>query len=197
MGGAVLNCDDNNVCTTDGCGPTSGCTHAYNSQACDDENACTTNDRCSGGTCAGTLHLCLPGPCEEGAWCDGNGGCTYTRKEPGAGCDDGDPCTIDDECDGQGLCVGTPEPMCTPDGAEDGAVEAAPDAGDVGSADVAPEATSHDVPDDAHRGGSGSGCSAHAFSGVPNAWQALLALALAFVAGARRKRWISRARGMR
>jgi len=47
------NCDDANPCTTDGCDPFSGCTHANNDLACDDGNACTEGDVCSGGACAG------------------------------------------------------------------------------------------------------------------------------------------------
>jgi hypothetical protein len=53
--GTPVSCDDNNVCTTDGCDTTTGCLHTSNSNACDDGNDCTTGDFCAIGTCrAGT-----------------------------------------------------------------------------------------------------------------------------------------------
>jgi hypothetical protein len=52
-----------------------GCADTANAgQACDDENPCTTNDRCQGGTCAGTA------------------------VTDGTACDDGNPCTQSDSC---------------------------------------------------------------------------------------------------
>src|SRR5207244_13321452 len=54
VGGAALNCDDHNVCTTDSCNPATGCAHTNNTNPCNDGDACTTGDACTGGVCAGT-----------------------------------------------------------------------------------------------------------------------------------------------
>ena len=55
VGGAVLNCEDNNPCTDDGCDPLSGCVHANNSAPCTDGDPCTVGDTCGAGACqAGT-----------------------------------------------------------------------------------------------------------------------------------------------
>ena len=79
--GTAKNCDDGNVCTTDGCDATTGaCTHTNNTADCSDNNACTTGDKCSGGTC-------VPG----------------TAKS----CDDGNPCTTDGCNASTGLCAYT------------------------------------------------------------------------------------------
>jgi hypothetical protein len=74
---AGANCGDGNPCTTDGCNPGTGCTHAANQDACDDGDPCTVNDACGGGSC-----------------------------QPGAplDCSDGNPCTVD-RCDPSSGCV--------------------------------------------------------------------------------------------
>ena len=51
VGGAPIDCDDSNPCTSDGCDPASGCTHENNVDTCDDGNKCTTQDACSNGAC--------------------------------------------------------------------------------------------------------------------------------------------------
>ena len=52
----ALDCDDGNICTTDGCLPVLGCQHVNNTITCDDGDICTDNDTCSGGACAGVLN---------------------------------------------------------------------------------------------------------------------------------------------
>ena len=64
--GSALACDDNNVCTLDGCDPGKGCVHTPTSMPCDaDGNACTVGDACAAGKCvAGALKTCDDGnPC--------------------------------------------------------------------------------------------------------------------------------------
>jgi hypothetical protein len=57
-----LACNDNNVCTDDGCNPATGCVYTNNTLPCTDNNACTENDACSAGVCApGTPRLCIGG----------------------------------------------------------------------------------------------------------------------------------------
>ncbi|HRE88239.1 MAG TPA: hypothetical protein PK095_03780 [Myxococcota bacterium] len=78
--GTPVTCaDDGNACTDTSCVPASGCVTTNNSASCDDGDNCTTNDRCAGGTCAGSER----------------------------DCNDDDACTID-QCSGSGVCANTP-----------------------------------------------------------------------------------------
>jgi len=116
---ASFGCDDQNLCTADGCVEPTGCVNlkiedcCNNVLDCDDDNACT-KDTCSGlgGTCSHeqTEPLC----CAADAHCDDGDVCTKDtchlgnqrcQVEPIAGCckktadcDDGDKCTVD-SCD--------------------------------------------------------------------------------------------------
>ena len=102
--GAALECDDDNVCTTDYCEPATGCSFHTNTLPCNDGDICTTNDECSQGACQGGAPL----PCNDGNPCTVDScapefGCTFT---PGEGaCDDSNACTEEDHCSG-GFCVG-------------------------------------------------------------------------------------------
>lgn len=86
--GLVLNCDDGNICTQDGCDGITGCWHDITDNACcvggvskcDDANPCT-NDECTA---------------------DGLG-CLNTPNT--AACNDKDPCTVNDSCS-DGFCAG-------------------------------------------------------------------------------------------
>jgi len=103
VGSIPPNCDDGNVCTTDGCNPASGCTHANNTVSCSDGSACTVGDTCSGGTCVAGP----PPNCDDGNVCTTDGcnpasGCTHTNNT--APCSDGSVCTVGDTCAG-GVCV--------------------------------------------------------------------------------------------
>ena len=62
-----MDCNDDNVCTTDTCDETDGCENANNTDVCDDSDGCTGNDVCSGGVCAGTECELLDQICHEGS----------------------------------------------------------------------------------------------------------------------------------
>lgn len=122
-------CDDGEACTEDSCDGAGSCHHTSVSigTSCDAGNKCTTGDTCDG---AGS---CLPGettvpedckddePCTIDG-CDpsalgGEGDCSQTILENGAGCDDGDLCTNVDVCTG-GECHGFLAPDDTVDQSE-------------------------------------------------------------------------------
>ena len=104
IGTVILDCDDGNICTTDGCGPALGCLYTHNSLPCDDGNACTTGENCSTGSCQGSMPLnCNDGnPCTDDS-CHPLEGCQHTANE--APCTDGDVCTTGDVCHAQ-VCTG-------------------------------------------------------------------------------------------
>lgn len=83
-GGPPLDCTDGNVCTDDGCDPTTGCLNAFNVSPCEDGNACTAGDICSDGVCTSGSPL---------------------------GCEDGNVCTVD-SCNPATGCVNDPQPGC-------------------------------------------------------------------------------------
>ena len=88
-GGPPPNCNDGNACTSDGCNPSTGCTHA--TVSCNDGNACTY-DSCS--TYYGCQHTSLS--CDDDDVCTVDGcnastGCTYAPIS----CDDYNACTVD------------------------------------------------------------------------------------------------------
>ena len=78
-----LDCDDNNVCTSDSCNPLTGCINEPAAENCGDGNPCT-NDMC-----------------------DPEFGCVFPPAAAGTPCDDFNACTNNDACDGQGSCSGT------------------------------------------------------------------------------------------
>jgi len=101
-GGQSITCLDPNPCTTDGCDPTSGCTHVNSSAPCDDANPCTTADTCNGGACGGTPASCDDAnACTDDA-CDPTSGCAHATN--GAACSSGDACG---QCSG-GACTTGP-----------------------------------------------------------------------------------------
>ncbi|MFO0748437.1 MAG: hypothetical protein U1F43_22645 [Myxococcota bacterium] len=110
--GVPANCDDFNVCTTDGCVAATGCTHDANTLACDDQNPATKNDTCAAKACVGTPYTCTPGTCEATSVPNGTG-CDVIFSGPTATCDDGQVTTKDDHCNGSGGCAGTAY-TCTP-----------------------------------------------------------------------------------
>jgi len=97
--GSPKPCGDNNVCTDDGCDPTTGnCTHTFNTKPCDDLDSCTSPDVCSNGTCKGLwLFECChsASDCQDDVDCTIDqcvgGKCKYSAKE----CDDLNACTAD------------------------------------------------------------------------------------------------------
>ncbi len=57
--GALVDCDDGNLCTDDRCDALLGCVHEPNTAPCDDGDACTQFDRCAAGYChPGTGGVC-------------------------------------------------------------------------------------------------------------------------------------------
>jgi hypothetical protein len=105
-----VNCDDNNLCTSDACDAQNGCTFAPISGGCDDGNSCTIGDLCQAGNCkSGTPVDCADdNPCTKDACVDG--GCAHQVLD-GVSCDDGNECTKNDLCV-QGVCVGEGNDAC-------------------------------------------------------------------------------------
>ena len=112
-GGGMLNCDDDELCTLDGCAPETGCTHTPLAGPCDDGDPCTGPDLCSGGTCSGGPGL----NCDDGNPCTldtcGDFGCVHAIDDDGA-CDDGNACTLGDHCS-NGQCVTGGNAACNDD----------------------------------------------------------------------------------
>jgi len=80
---------------------------------CDDGNAGTNNDQCNGsGGCIGTPYACAPGVCEASSTPNGTD-CDVVFSSAGTGCDDGNAGTNNDQCNGNGGCIGTPY-ACAP-----------------------------------------------------------------------------------
>ena len=114
VGGPAPDCEDNEVCTDDGCNPSTpgGCVHTNNTDPCSDGSECTTNDTCGGG-------VCVPGPapdCDDGEVCTDDtcnpstpGGCEHAANANG--CEDGNGCTVDDVCVG-GRCQAGGQKSC-------------------------------------------------------------------------------------
>ena len=75
--GAALNCDDVNLCTTDGCNPSTGCSHTANNAPCNDGNACTGPDVCAGGVCAPATLSCDDANACTIDSCSNPGGCAH------------------------------------------------------------------------------------------------------------------------
>jgi hypothetical protein len=129
--GPALDCDDDNVCTTDSCLPASGCKHVNKSGSCTDGNACTDGDACVNGLCTPgpaldcdddnvcTTDSCLPasgckhvnaaGPCTDGSICTQGDACAAGQCVPGPqiDCDDKEYCTVD-SCHPTNGCIHTP-----------------------------------------------------------------------------------------
>ncbi len=106
-GNSSLDCDDNNVCTTDSCNPASGCVHVNNTSACDDGNACTTVDVCGGGSCSGTTPVVCTAldECHTAGVCDANtGSCSNPNKADNTPCS-GDFCKDTGGANGGGSCT--------------------------------------------------------------------------------------------
>lgn len=114
LGAAPLNCNDHNSCTDDTCNALTGCVHTNNNaNTCDDGLYCTINDHCSSGSCVSSPYTacsssdtaCVSYTCSE----DLSGGHICTpHHHVAASCNDADACTINDQCDVNGGCAGTP-----------------------------------------------------------------------------------------
>jgi MYXO-CTERM domain-containing protein len=97
--GTPLVCNDGNVCTDDSCDDADGCTYTNNTANCSDNNLCTITDKCSGGSCQGTVapNCNDNNPCTTDA-CDPEQGCTHEPKPNNDPCDDGNECSTGDRC---------------------------------------------------------------------------------------------------
>ncbi len=114
-GGPPPNCNDGQVCTTDGCDSGTGCTHVNNTNPCDDDNACTQTDTCGGGACVGGNPVVCTAldQCHDVGTCDtGSGDCTNPAKPDDTSCTDGNACTQTDTCQ-SGTCTGMNPVLCT------------------------------------------------------------------------------------
>lgn len=116
--GGPLECNDDEPCTLDSCGPLVGCVNSIVDGDCEDGNACTSDDSCKAGTCQGELVACDDGELCTSDYCDPVNGCVF---QPNAlNCEDGDSCTLADQCCHPGLgdctlgtCIsGEQDPLC-------------------------------------------------------------------------------------
>ncbi len=105
--GKVVDCDDNNPCTNDGCDSQSGCANKPNSAPCNDGNLCTDADSCADGACKGKAKDpavdCDDGNACTKESCSAKKGCVNTITNDK--CDDGNKCTNGDACK-DGKCAG-------------------------------------------------------------------------------------------
>jgi MYXO-CTERM domain-containing protein len=113
--GQALDCNDNNVCTTDACSAATGCTHANaaDGTSCSDGNACNGVETCTAGACTtSTPPICNDGnPCTLDQ-CDSIGGCQYPPATAGTACLDGNACNGSEACDGNGVCAAAAPLTC-------------------------------------------------------------------------------------
>jgi hypothetical protein len=96
--GLVVDCDDDNVCTTDSCDPNrGGCMHDFNAAPCTDDDLCTTGTTCVAGQCGLPVYCSDGNPCTQDQCVAGN--CSYFPLANccanSAACDDGNACTTD------------------------------------------------------------------------------------------------------
>jgi len=103
-----VSCPEASLCIEYVCNDATGeCDEVFTDNRCDDESACTTVDFCQEGECIGTqVAACEPRTCQVGT-CVGDE-CIYENEDRGTRCDDGNSCTLNDVCDGNGSCAGTP-----------------------------------------------------------------------------------------
>jgi len=111
--GAVISCDDSNVCTTDSCAPATGCTHAAvsNGSSCADSNGCNGIESCQQGVCSpGINTICDDGNVCTSDTCDSMLGCRF-QGLTGVSCANANPCDGVEQCM-MGICSSAPAPSC-------------------------------------------------------------------------------------
>ena len=90
---------------------TSTCTPSYAvaGSSCSDNNLATHTDQCNAtGACVGTpVHCPAPSGCVAAYTANGTSTCTPSYAGAGTACDDGNASTYNDQCNGNGGCVGT------------------------------------------------------------------------------------------
>ena len=109
-------CDDNSICTTDGCTLDGACTHvaavAENGKSCGNQQVCNAGacTACVPGVACLPTNACQGGRAYLGVTSCATGTPTCVLAAPltidgGSSCDDGDVCTTADTCVGD-VCVG-------------------------------------------------------------------------------------------
>lgn len=121
LGGADVDCNDDNPCTEDSCDSETACVHTPLDAECDDGNACTLDDECNAdGQCSGSLVECppAPAPCQLAVCNTSTGECQAESVPDCCGnglvegeeqCDDGNV-VDDDSC--SNACVSLCNPEC-------------------------------------------------------------------------------------
>jgi len=139
--GNSITCNEPGICEDQGyCDAIWGCIVVFSPEGsfCLDDNPCTVVSACDGeGRCVGEPYACVSTTCMT-ASCDGTGGCATSPVDAGQACDDMDECTLDDQCDGEGACLGVPSGECqTEDVTEDAVADVIEDTtvGDEGGPD--------------------------------------------------------------
>jgi hypothetical protein len=114
---SLVDCDDGDACSSDGCTTATGCTHVpENGVPCDDGVACSQNDTCKGGVCKGSSCGCvtaancaefaaLAPPCTAVVCASGLCEIVADPALDGTLCDAGFFCEIGSTCAG-GVCGG-------------------------------------------------------------------------------------------
>jgi len=120
--GSLKDCSDGNDCTDDLCDSITGdCSNPIDvSNACDDGEVCTINDACLiDGSCVGEWDVAncgctedehcssLDDDCNLGR-CDIDANTCYAEPQTGQECSDDNDCTLNDLCQADGSCDGTP-----------------------------------------------------------------------------------------
>ena len=109
-GTGAVDCDDDNICTTNYCDPGKGCVQVLNNAPCDDGDVCTLSDTCQLGECIGAAMLsCQDSNACTTDSCDPQAGCQFIPVE--GQCNDGISCTIGDHCV-NGQCLPTAFDAC-------------------------------------------------------------------------------------
>ncbi|MBM4345927.1 MAG: hypothetical protein FJ100_21345 [Deltaproteobacteria bacterium] len=102
-------CGDGNPCTDDACDKEVGCSQTANAAKCTDNNLCTSSDACKAGKCVpGPLFNCDDGEVCTDDSCDAKQGCVKVANQ--LACNDGSACTLIDVCQGGACVAGAPKP---------------------------------------------------------------------------------------
>lgn len=103
-------CDDGNPCTNPICHASEGCTYAFNAESCDDDDVCTQNDQCEEGMCRGDdVDVDDANPCTDDS-CEPDTGIVHVGNA--LPCDDEDACTLGDSCAESQCSPGSQELEC-------------------------------------------------------------------------------------
>ncbi len=105
IGGAPIDCEDQNPCTNDSCNEQAGgCVNVANTSPCNDNDSCTTSDTCANKVCSGAIKSCDDGEVCTNDSCDPQTGCVYVANT--LSCDDSNACTTPDTCANKACVAG-------------------------------------------------------------------------------------------